>query len=121
MPEKIEKLLLDREKSIKKLFEALDALDDNVNRSCRRIKVQALIDECVNLQHIVAEKNTKLSKSDSEGVRAEATANAEQVNDRCKQSLEEACNYVFAQLSPQKVRNQNSLLNAQKRLVELAP
>ena len=107
MPEKIEKLLLDREKSIKKLFEALDALDDNVNRICRRIKVQALIDECVNLQHIVAEKNTKLSKSDSEGVRAEATANAEQVNDRCKQSLEEARNYVFAQ-SPKSQKSKQS-------------
>ena len=107
MPEKIEKLLLDREKSTKKLFEALDAPDDNVNRSCRRIKVQALIDECNNLQHIVAEKNTKLSKSDSEGVRAEATANAEQVNDRCKQSLEEARNYVFAQ-SPKSQKSKQS-------------
>ena len=56
-----------------------------------------MIDECVNLQHIVAEKNTELSKSDSEDVRAEATANSEQVNDRCKPSLEEARNYVFAQ------------------------
>ena len=119
MPEKIEKLLLDREKSIKKLFEALDTLDDNVNRSCRRIKIQALIDECVNLQHIVAEKNTKLSKSDSEGVRAEATANAEQVNDRCKQSLKK--HVTMSLRSPQKVRNQNSLLNAPKRLVKLAP
>ena len=119
MPEKIGKLLLERENFIKKFFEALDALVDNVNRSCRRIKVQALIDDCVNLQHFVAEKNTKLSKSDSEGVRAEATANAELVNDRCKPSLEEARNYVFAQSL--KNRNQNSLLNGPKRLVKLAP
>ena len=62
MPEKVEKLLLDRKKSFKKLFEALNALDDNVNRSCQRIKVQALIDECVNLQHIVREKNEVVKK-----------------------------------------------------------
>ena len=56
-----------------------------------------MIDECVNLQHIAAEKIIKLSKNDSEDVCAEATANAEQVNNRCKPSLEKARNYVFGQ------------------------
>ena len=58
-------------------------------------------------ESIVAEKITKLSKNDSEVVRAEATANAEQVNDRCKQSLEEARNYVFAQ-SPKSQKSKQS-------------
>ena len=107
MQEKCEKLVLDREKSLKKLFEALDVLEDNVNRSCRRTKVQALINDCVNLQHIVAEKNTKLLKRDSEGVRAEATANAEQVNDRCRPTLESARNYVLAQ-SPKSQKSKES-------------
>ena len=37
-----------------------------------------------------------MSKSDSEGNPAEATANAEQVNDSCQPSIE-ARNYVFRQ------------------------
>ena len=58
-----------------------------------------MVDEYVNLKHIAAEKITKLSKSDSEDVCAEATANAEQVNNPGKPSLEEARNYVFGQSS----------------------
>ena len=49
----------------------------------------------------------KLTKSDPKGVLAEATANAEQVNDRCKPSLEEARNYVFAQ-SPKSQKSKQS-------------
>ena len=56
---------------------------------------------------LLQRKKTKLSKSDSEDVRAEATANPEQVNSRCKPSLEEARNNVFAQ-SPKSLKSKSS-------------
>ena len=68
---------------------------------------RALIEDCVNLEHIVKAKVLKPSKSDSEGVRAETTANSEQVNDRCKPSLERAGNYDVEQ-SPKSPKSKES-------------
>ena len=67
----------------------------------RRVKVQALYDECISLQHSVAEKNSTLSDHEEEGVRTEALANSEQIDNRCKNSFQAARTYLL-NLSPTK-------------------
>ena len=86
---------------MKKLFGCIHALDDVVGRNCRRVKVQAHYDECISLQHSVAEKNSMLSDHEEQGVRAEALANAEQIDNCCKNSLQAARTYLL-NLSPTK-------------------
>ena len=103
---------------MKSLFECIDALDDVVGRNCRRVKVQALYDECVSLQHSVAEKNSMLSDHEEEGVRAEALANAEQIDNRCKNSLQEARTYLL-NLSPTKSKGFSKRSKTSSKVREL--
>ena len=116
--EKHEKLIESREKTMKRLFECIDALDDVVGRNCRRVKVQALYDECISLQHSVAEKNSMLSDHEEEGVRAEALANAEQIDNRCKNSLQAARTYLL-NLSPTKSKGFSKRSKTSSKVREL--
>ena len=93
--EKHEKLIESRDKTMKKLFECIDGLDDVLGQNCCRVKVQALYDECICLQHSVAEKNSMLSDHEEEGVRVE------QIDNRCKNSLHAARTYLL-NLAPTK-------------------
>ena len=49
-----------------KLLEKVDQLDDFLTQKTRRTKISKMLDECIDLQHQIAEKTAKLTENEGE-------------------------------------------------------